>query len=74
MIKPLEGGQETPLPNGVPRSGSSVDSASVEPLTTRTENGGGAGTAGTALADARDGRQQMGDGARIADARSLPEF
>ena len=63
------GSRKTPLPNGVPRSGGSMDGAGVEPTTTRSKNGGGAGTA-----DPHGGLQQMGDDARSADARSLPEF
>ena len=72
--KTLGRGSKKTLPNGVPRRGGSVDGADAEPRTMRPEIGGGAGAAGTALADARGGRQQMGDGARSADTRSLPEF
>ena len=68
------GVKKTPLPNGVPRSGGSVDGAGAEPTTTRSGNGGGAGTTGTALVNPHGGRQQMGDDARSADARSLPKF
>ena len=71
---PWTGVKKTPVPNGVPRRGGFVDGAGAEPRTTWAEIGGGAGAAGTALAGARGGRQQMGDGARSADARSRPEF
>ena len=69
---PWTGVKKTPEANGVPTRGGSVDGA--EPRTTRSGIGGGAGAAGTALADARGGRHQMGDDARSADARSRPEF
>ena len=71
---PWTGVKITPLPNGVPIIGSSVNGAGAEPRTTRSGIGGGAGADGTALSDARGGRQQMGDGARSADARLRPEF
>ena len=71
---PWTGVKKTPVANGVPRRGGSVDNAGAEPRTTRSEIGGGAGAADTALSGARGGRQQMGDGARSTDARSRPKF
>ena len=53
---PWTGVKKTPLPNGAPRSGGSVDGAGAEPRTTRSGIGSGAGTTGTALAGARGGR------------------
>ena len=70
----MDGGQETPLPNGVPKRGDSVDGAGAEPRTMRFGIGGGAGATGTALAGAGGGRQQIGNDARSADARSRLEF
>ena len=72
---PWTGVKKTPEANGVPIRGGSVDGAGAEPRTTRSGISGGAGAAGTALAGARGGgRQQIGDGACSADARSRPEF
>ena len=71
---PWTGVKKTPEANGVPRRGG-IDGAGAEPRTMRSGIGGGAGAACTALVGARGGgRQQMGDDARSADAKSRPEF
>nr|BDI54729.1 retrotransposon protein, putative, unclassified [Triticum aestivum] len=70
---PWTGVKKTPRTNGVPRRGGSVDDAGSKPRTRRSRIGGGARATSTAWACARvGGRQQMGDGARSADAKSWP--